>query len=149
MREAQMQPRAISEDFSRGRRTAIGRRLSLRTTNDLDAGRTKLMKRVSKKRVTFHFPFQLSGIKHSFLPGQYTIETEEEPIPGGAVISFRPIETVLIAHPPEGEISPTSFWAVDPDELDEAIAKDTDQYITAQRAARAARSSDGNDPESE
>lgn len=107
------------------------------------------MKRVSKKRVTFHFPFELGGINHAFSPGQYTIETEEEPIPGGTVINFRPIETVLIAHPPEGEISTTNFWAVDPEELDKAIAKDTDQYIAAQRAARAARSGNGDEPESE
>ena len=107
------------------------------------------MKRVSKKRVTFHFPFELHGIKHSFLPGEYTIETEKVPIPGGAIINFRPIETILIAHPPDGESSPISFWAVDPEELDKVIAKDTDRYVAAQRAARAAQSLDGDDTESE
>lgn len=107
------------------------------------------MKRISKKQVTFHFPFELRGINHSFLPGRYTIETEEEPVPGGTIINFRPIETVLIAHPPAGDSSQTSFWAVDPEELDGAIAKDTDQYIAAQRAARAARSPTSDEPESE
>ena len=108
-----------------------------------------MMKRVSKKQVTFHFPFELGGINHSFQPGRYTIETEEEPIPGGTIINFRPIETVLIAHPPNGDLSPISFWAVDPEELDKAIAKDTDQYISAQRTARAARDKGSDDSESE
>ena len=107
------------------------------------------MKRISKKRVTFHFPFELSGINRSFSPGQYTIETEEEPIPGGTVIDFRSIETVLIAHPPKGESSPTSFWAVDPEALSEAIARDTDQYMAAQRAAKAAQNPSSDDTESE
>lgn len=77
------------------------------------------------------------------------IETEEVPIPGGAIINFRPIGTMLVAQRPDGELSPTSCWVIDPEELDKVIAKDTDRYVWAKRAARVAQNLDGNDTESE
>lgn len=108
-----------------------------------------MVKRLNKKHVTFHFPFAIDGVQHVFRRGEYTIETEEESIPGGAVIRFRHVETVLIAHPQDNEDSPTSFWAVDPDEIAKAISNDADQYLKSVRETRKVKEPSDDSSESE
>ena len=95
-----------------------------------------MVKRLNKKHVTFHFPFAIDGIQHVFRRGEYTIETEEESLPGGAVIRFRHVETVLIAHPQDHEHSPTSFWAVDPDGSNPVRTRGTLAGIAADGSAQ-------------
>lgn len=92
-----------------------------------------MVRRTNKKTITFQFPFAIDEIRKVFPPGEYTIETEEESIPGSSIVHFRHVETVLIVHPPKGISGPTHFWAVSPDALDKAIAKDADQSLKAKR----------------
>ncbi|MEO0451104.1 MAG: hypothetical protein AAFZ74_12395 [Pseudomonadota bacterium] len=92
-----------------------------------------MVRRTNKKTINFQFPFAIDEIRKVFPPGEYTIETEEESIPGSSIIHFRHVETVLVVRPPEGKPGPTHYWAVDPNELEKAIAKDADQCLEAKR----------------
>ncbi|MEO1187561.1 MAG: hypothetical protein AAFW60_00700 [Pseudomonadota bacterium] len=96
-----------------------------------------MVRRVCKKIINFQFPFAIDEIHKVFPPGEYTIETEEESIPGSSIIHFRHVETVLIVHPPNGKPGSTHFWAVDPDALDKAIANDADQCLEVKRRSGA------------
>lgn len=97
-----------------------------------------MVRRTNKKTITFQFPFAIDEIQKVFPPGEYTIETEEESIPGSSIIHFRHVETVLIVHAPDGIAGPTHCWAVDPDALNKVIAKDADQSLQAKRQSIAA-----------
>ncbi|MEL6729304.1 MAG: hypothetical protein AAFP81_16255 [Pseudomonadota bacterium] len=96
-----------------------------------------MVRRTHKKTISFQFPFAIDEIRKVFPPGEYTIETEEESIPGSSIVHFRHVETVLVVRPPKGKPGPTHYWAVDPDELDKAIAKDADQCLEAKRRSDA------------
>ena len=96
-----------------------------------------MVRRTNKKTINFQFPFVIAEIRKVFPPGEYTIETEEESIPGSSIVHFRHVETVLVVRPTAGKPGPTHFWSVDPDELDKAIAKDADQCLEAKRRSDA------------
>lgn len=95
-----------------------------------------MVRRVHKKVINFQFPFAIDENLKVFPQGEYTIETEEESIPGSSIVHFRHVETVLVVMPPKGKSGPTHFWAVDPESLDEAIAKDADQCLEEKRRSR-------------
>lgn len=90
-----------------------------------------MVRRINKKLVTFQFPFSIDNILEIFPAGEYTIETEEESISGSPVVHFSHVETVLVVRPPKGKLGPTSFWSIEPDALEKAIAKDADQCLAA------------------
>lgn len=92
-----------------------------------------MVRRIYKKVIHFQFPFAIDEIHKVFPAGEYTIETEEESIPGSSIVHFRHVETVLIVHPTKGDTGSTHFWAVDPGALDRAIAKDADQCLKVKR----------------
>lgn len=108
-----------------------------------------MVRRTNKKVIKFQFPFAIDEISKVFPPGEYTIETEEESIPGSSIIYFRHVETVLVLRRPEGKPGPTHFWAVDPDALNKAIAKDADQCLEAKRKANAEEIANKNRSKSE
>lgn len=108
-----------------------------------------MVRRIHKKVITFQFSFAIDEIRKVFPPGEYTIETEEESIPGASIIHFRHVETVLVVRPTNGEPGSTHFWAVNPDALDRAIAKDADQRLEAKRQGDPVESSSQNTSESE
>ena len=108
-----------------------------------------MVRRTKKKEIQFQFPFAIDEIRKVFPPGEYTIETEEESIPGSSVVHFRHVETVLVVRAPKGQPGPTHFWAVDPDALNKAIAKDADQCLEAKRRGHAVKMANKNKSKSE
>lgn len=80
--------------------------------------------RINKHLVTFQNPFSLDSIEGEWPAGDYTIETEEEPLDSMAVLAFRRISTTLVIRPPAGRPGNTHFLTVDPSELDDALARD-------------------------
>lgn len=108
-----------------------------------------MVRRKNKKTINFQFPFALDEIRKVFPPGEYTIETEEESILGSSIVHFRHVETVLVVRPPTGKPGPTHYWAIDPDELDKAIAKDADRCLEGKRREHVMEIANKNKSESE
>lgn len=82
--------------------------------------------RVSKRLVTFRNPFFLESLEEEWPAGDYTIETEEEPLDGLSFHAYRRIRTTMIIYPKRGR-NPhgnTRLIAIDPSELDAALARD-------------------------
>jgi len=80
--------------------------------------------RITKKLVTFRNPFVLASRAETWPAGDYTIETEEEPLENRSFISYRRIETIMVVRPGTGKQGTTQFLKIDPLELDEALMKD-------------------------
>jgi hypothetical protein len=80
--------------------------------------------RISKQLVTFRSPFYLDSLEEEWPAGNYTIETEEEPLDSPSFLAFRRIATTMIVHTKRGERTQTKFVAIDPAELADALARD-------------------------
>ncbi len=87
--------------------------------------------RISKQLVTFRSPFYLDSLEEEWPAGDYTIETEEEPLDSPSFLAFRRIATTMIVHTKRGVRAQTRFVTVDPDELSDALARD---QLTPDRA---------------
>ena len=83
-----------------------------------------MVNRITKNMVTFRNPFCLGELDGEYPAGDYTDETEEEPIDGVAFRAFRRICTTLIIRPPSGKTGTTRFIPIDPADLESAIAND-------------------------
>ena len=101
-----------------------------------------MVRRTNKKVIKFQYPFAIDETRTVFPPGEYMIETEEEPILGSSIVHFRHVETVLVVRQPEGKSGPTQYCVVDPDALHKVIAKDADQYLEAKRRDNVAEIAD-------
>ncbi len=91
-----------------------------------------MVNRITKNMVTFRNPFSLDGVDSECPAGDYTIETEEEPIGGQAFQAFRPVCTTLVIRPPAGKRGITRFIAIDPADLDYALANDGQDIARAE-----------------
>jgi len=80
--------------------------------------------RISKRLVTFAFPFKLAEIDEELPSGGYTIESENQDLDGATFIAHRLIETVLILRPPAGSRKPVRYVDIDPNGLAAALALD-------------------------
>lgn len=82
--------------------------------------------RVSKRLVTFRNPFFLESLEEEWPAGDYTIETEEEPLDGMSFQAYRRIRTTMIIYPKRSRISHgrARLITVDAAELDAALARD-------------------------
>jgi len=79
--------------------------------------------RTTTKEVVFRRPFLLSGFESVQPAGTYTIETEEELIETLSFPAWRRIATVIILT----RGATTECISVDPDELHEALMRDSAQ----------------------
>jgi hypothetical protein len=82
--------------------------------------------RISKKLVTFLNAFRLENHEEPLPAGDYTIETEEEPLASGAMTGFHRIRTTLILRPVPGRTGRTRYIELEPSELEGVLALDRD-----------------------
>ncbi len=83
--------------------------------------------RVSKRLVTFRKPFRLDSIERQWPAGNYTIETEEEPLDSNSFLAYRTVCTTMILHPPAGKSGKHIFIEIDAPELDAALLRDREE----------------------
>ncbi|WP_084420956.1 hypothetical protein [Henriciella litoralis] len=93
--------------------------------------------RISKKMVTFEFPFQLDELDEELPAGGYTIETEDQAIDGMNFIAHRCIETVMVIRPPKGSHKAIRYVDIDPAGLEAALARDAAQAEALRSAVKA------------
>jgi len=87
--------------------------------------------RTSRKTVTFTRPFSLSGIEVQ-PAGTYTVETDEELIPGVSFPAYRRIASLIFLRSRGGGAVVEEMANVDPLELQAAQERDAGPYTLAQ-----------------
>ena len=80
--------------------------------------------RTSHKTVTFTRPFSLSAIDQVQAAGTYTVETDEELLPGLSVPAWRRIATLIFLPSRPGGGFVEQVVAIDPLELEAAQERD-------------------------
>jgi hypothetical protein len=80
--------------------------------------------RTSRKSVTFTRPFSLSGIDEVQPAGTYTVETDEELLPGLSFPAYRRIATLIFLRSRRGRPIVEEVANVDPLELQAAQERD-------------------------
>ncbi len=80
--------------------------------------------RTSSKTFTFRRPFILTGLDEALPAGDYSVETEEELVPGISYAAYRRTSTVLRLPAKSGPSHLTRATTVDPDELNAAMERD-------------------------
>jgi hypothetical protein len=80
--------------------------------------------RTSRKSVTFTQPFSLSGIEGVQPAGTYTVETDEELLPGLSFPAYRRIATLIFLRSRGGGAIVEEVVNTNPLELQAAKAKD-------------------------
>lgn len=88
--------------------------------------------------MTFRHAFTLDSIDQEWPAGDYTIETEEEPLDSLSVAGFRRVCTTMIVRPPKGRPGRQQFIEVDPEELEEAHLRDEKMSERADKQGRQA-----------
>jgi hypothetical protein len=78
--------------------------------------------RTSRKSVTFTRPFSLSGIDEVQPAGTYTVETDEELLPGLSFPAYRRLATLMVLRSRGG--APVEVANIDPLELQAAQDRD-------------------------
>jgi hypothetical protein len=89
--------------------------------------------RITKKKVSFHSAFSLKSTEGEWPAGEYTIETEEEPLDIASFLAYRRIATTMIVRPKKGHPGATQFLDIDPKELEVALARDKAAFEREQR----------------
>ena len=80
--------------------------------------------RTSRKTVTFTRPFSLSGIDEAQPAGTYTVETDEELLPGLSFPAYRRIASLIFLRSRTGGAVVEEVANVDPLELQAAQERD-------------------------
>ena len=80
--------------------------------------------RTSHKTVTFTRPFSLSVIDEVQAPGTYTVETDEESLPGLSFPAWRRIATLIYLPSQPGGAFVEQVVNIDPLELEAAQERD-------------------------
>jgi hypothetical protein len=80
--------------------------------------------RTSRKTVTFHRPFLLSGMDAAQPAGSYTVETNEELLEGLSFPAWRRTATVILLRPQAGAAGSGEDLDIDPLELEAAQESD-------------------------
>ena len=87
--------------------------------------------RTSRKSVTFTQPFSLSGIDEVQPAGTYTVETDEELLPGLSFPAYRRIATLIFLRSRRGRPIVEEVANVDPLELQAAQERDAGLHTLA------------------
>ena len=80
--------------------------------------------RTSRRTVTFTRPFSLSGIDGVQPAGSYTVETDEELLPGLSFPAYRRVATLIFLPARPGDAVSGRVATVDPLELEAAQERD-------------------------
>ena len=88
--------------------------------------------RTSRKSVTFTRPFSLSGIDQVQPAGTYTVETDEELLPGLSFPAYRRIATLIVLRSRGGGPIVEEVVNVDPLELQAAQERDAGRHTLAE-----------------
>jgi hypothetical protein len=80
--------------------------------------------RTSRKSVTFTQPFSLSGIDEVQPAGTYTVETDEELLPGLSFPAYRRVATLILLRSRGGGRIVEEVANIDPLELQAAQERD-------------------------
>ena len=94
--------------------------------------------RVSKRLVTFAHPFRLDSIERQWPAGEYTIETDEEPLDSNSFVAFRTVGTTMIVYPRPGRSGQHMFIEIDAGELEAALLRDRDGIDRAENEGMSA-----------
>jgi hypothetical protein len=86
--------------------------------------------RTSRRTVTFTQPFSLSGIDGEQPAGSYTVETDEELLPGLSFPAYRRIASLIFLRPRGGPLV-EEVASVDPLELQAAQERDARLHTLA------------------
>ena len=84
--------------------------------------------RTSRKSVTFTQPFSLSGIDEVQPAGTYTVETDEELLPGLSFPAYRRVATLIFLRSRGGAVEVVN---IDPLELQAAQERDAGRHTLA------------------
>jgi hypothetical protein len=87
--------------------------------------------RTSRKTVTFTRPFSLSGIDEVQPAGSYTVETDEEELPGVSFPAYRRIATLILLRSRNGGRVIEQLISIDPLELQAAQERDAGPHTLA------------------
>ena len=87
--------------------------------------------RTSRKTVTFTQPFSLSGIDEEQPAGTYTVETDEELLPGLSFPAYRRIASLIFLRSRGGGPVVEEIANVDPLELQAAQERDAGLHTLA------------------
>ena len=87
--------------------------------------------RTSRKTVTFTQPFSLSGIDEVQPAGTYTVETDEELLPGLSFPAYRRIATLIFLRSQRGGPVVEEVANIDPLELQAAQERDAGLHTLA------------------
>jgi hypothetical protein len=82
--------------------------------------------RTTSRTVTFARPFFLSGIVEPQPAGNYTVETDEEPVGNGPITAYRRISTLIRLPGRPGSLVLEQVVDIDAAELAAALARDAD-----------------------
>jgi hypothetical protein len=80
--------------------------------------------RTSTKTIMFSRPFSLSGLDETQPAGNYTVQTDEEPIEGLSFLAYQRIATVIFRPLRHGGTSSFHAIPVTPEALDAAQVQD-------------------------
>ena len=80
--------------------------------------------RTSHKTVTFTRPFTLSSFDEAQAAGTYTVETEEEALPGLSFLAWRRVATLIYLPSRPGGAFVEQVVSIDPLELEAAQERD-------------------------
>lgn len=86
--------------------------------------------RTTNKTVVFHHPFVLSDLDEVQPAGAYQVETDDEQIEDVSFLAFRRISTLIHLHPTREQPGITQTMTIDPNELERALARDSDPFRT-------------------
>jgi len=93
-----------------------------------DTWRYLMTVRTRRKSVTFTQPFSLSGIDEVQQPGTYTVETDEELLPGLSFPAYRRVATLIFLRSRGVE----EVVSIDPLELAAAQERDAGRHTLAE-----------------
>jgi hypothetical protein len=80
--------------------------------------------RTIRRDVTFRHPFFLKGADGMQPPGTYTVETDEEQIPGLSFLAYRRIATTIVLSVRYENMLARQVATIDPADLETALARD-------------------------
>jgi hypothetical protein len=107
----------------------IGKDACLRAHADI--WRHLMTVRTSRKSVTFTRPFSLSGIDQVQPAGTYTVETDEELLPGLSFPAYQRIATLMVLRSRGGGPVAEEVANIDPLELQAAQERDASLFTVA------------------
>ena len=95
--------------------------------------------RTTSRSVTFRRAFSLQGVDGMQPPGTYTVETDEELIPGLTFLAYRRMATTITLPVRNSGAAARQMSTIDPADLESALAKISEPTIPNCIAARFAR----------